>query len=260
MPAPVYSVPSDAHQETIDFLRRLSSMLTGGRNAEMLQEAANIIETLSRRAAATEQLYQETQEENARNLELREVAELASDNLMAENEALKQQSAAEIASQKEQFATELAALRSQLADEQAQLASEKERFADEKERLANELASLTAQLDDAKRQAEIDRNWFAEETLRAQAAAELAQEQHAQTYAELEELRKPPPPETLDDSIAVVPVQSLQLARTQFDYLARGFAGSGDVVSQTICEIGARALDKALAGNVPSRDKTPSVN
>lgn len=240
MPAPVYSLTSDAHQEAVDFLRRLSSMLTGGRNAEMLQEAAGLIETLSRRTAATEQLLGEQQEENARNLELREVAELASDNLMAENESLKHQSAAEadalkgeIASLKEQFAAELAALQ--------------EKSANEKEQLAAEITLLTTQLDDARRQAEIDRNWFAEETLRAQAAAELAQEQHAAVHAELEELRKPPPPETLDDSIAVVPVQSLQLARTQFDYLARGFAGSGDVVSQTICEIGARAIDKALA-------------
>src|SRR6201993_3865825 len=117
MPAPVYSMPSDAHQETIDFLRRLSSMLTGGRNAEMLQEAAGLIETLSRRAAATEQLLAEQQKENARNLELREVAELASDNLIAENDALKQQSAAEVATLrdemaalKQQFAAELAAL------------------------------------------------------------------------------------------------------------------------------------------------------
>ena len=252
MPAPVYSLTSDAHQEAVDFLRRLSSMLTGGRNAEMLQEAAGLIETLSRRTTATEQLLGEQQEENARNLELREVAELASDNLMAENESLKHQSAAEadalkgeIASLKEQFAAELAALQ--------------EKSANEKEQLAAEITLLTTQLDDARRQAEIDRNWFAEETLRAQAAAELAQEQHAAVHAELEELRKPPPPETLDDSIAVVPVESLQLARTQFDYLARGFAGSGDVVSQTICEIGARAIDKALAGGVPSKDKMPFV-
>jgi hypothetical protein len=44
-----------------------------------------------------------------------------------------------------------------------------------------------------------------------------------------------------------VPVQSLQLARAQFDHLAEGFARQGDVVSQTICEIGARTLDRALA-------------
>ena len=249
MPAPVYSLISNAHQETVDFLRRLSSMLTGGRNAEMLQEAAGIIETLSRRVAAAEQLLGEQQEENARNLELREVAELASDNLMAENDALKQQSTAdsaalrgEMASLKQQFATELAALQDRFANEQ-------DRFANEKEQFAAEITRLTTQLGDARQQAEIDRNWFAEETLRAQAAAELAQEQHAAVHAELEELRKPPPPEQFDDSIAVVPVQSLQLARTQFDYLARGFAGSGDLVSQTICEIGARAIDKALAGS-----------
>ena len=240
MPAPVYSLTSDAHQEAVDFLRRLSSMLTGGRNAEMLQEAAGLIETLSHHTAATEQLLGEQQEKNARNLELREVAELASDNLMAENEALKQQSTAEVAALRD----EIASLKEQFA---AELAARQEKSANEKERFAAEVTLLTTQLDDARRQAEIDRNWFAEETLRAQAAAELAQEQHAAVHAELEELRKPPPPETLDDSIAVVPVQSLQLARTQFDYLARGFAGSGDVVSQTICEIGARALDKALA-------------
>lgn len=241
MPAPVYSLPTNAHQEAVDFLRRLSSMLTGGRNAEMLQEAAAMIETLSRRAAAAEQLCQEQQEENARNVELREVAELASDNLIAENTALKEQTAAEIAALKAQFDAERA------------------RFEADKERFAAELTLLTRQLDDARRQAEIDRNWFAEETLRAQAAAELAQEQHAAVLAELEELRKPPPPETLDDSIAVVPVQSLQLARTQFDYLARGFASSGDVVSQTICEIGARALDKALASGTAPRDNSASM-
>lgn len=247
MPSPAYSMPSDARQETVDFLRRLSSMLTGGRNAEMLQEAAGMIETLSRRATAAEQLYSEQQEENARNLELREVAELASDNLMAENEALKAQSAAEAAS----LRNEIASLKQHFASE---LAALHEQFADERERSANEVTALTAQLDDARRQAEIDRNWFAEETLRAQAAAELAQERHAAVYAELEELRKPPPPETIDESIAIVPVQSLQLARTQFDYLARGFAGNGDVVSQTICEIGASALDKALAGGMHAKE------
>ena len=240
-------MPSDAHQEVVDFLRRLSSMLTGGRNAEMLQEAAGMIETLSRRATAAEQLHGEQQEENARNLELREVAELASDNLMAENAALKEQSAAEAAS----LRNEIASLKQHFT---AELAALHEQVADEKERFANEVTALTAQLDDAKRKAEIDRNWFAEETLRAQAAAEVAQERHAAVHAELEELRKPPPPETIDESIAIVPVESLQLARTQFDYLARGFAGNGDVVSQTICEIGARALDKALAGGMPIKE------
>src|SRR6185312_12878121 len=88
-PAPVYSLSTIPHQETIDFLRRLSSMLTGGRNAEMLQQAASLIDTLSQRASSAEQLFHEQQEDHARNLELREVAELASDNLFVEVESLK---------------------------------------------------------------------------------------------------------------------------------------------------------------------------
>lgn len=199
-PAPVYSLStSTPHQETIDFLRRLSSMLTGGRNAEMLQQAAVLIETLSERTASAEQLFREQQEDHARNLELREVAELASDNLLAEVGSLKA-----------------------------------------------EIDGIKGQLEERNRQTDIDRNWFAEETLRAQAQAELAQERLAAVTAELEELRQPPAPEAIDDSIAVVPVESLRIARTQFDYLAKGFASKGDVVSQMMCEIGSRALDKAL--------------
>ncbi len=210
MPAEVFSLPTNAHQETIDFLRRLSSMLTGGRNAEMLLEAANMIETLSRRAATAEQLFAEQQDDHARNLELREVAELASDNLIAEMGSLKTQ-------------------------------------------LDAEIASLKEQLDETRHQAEADRSFFGEEALRLQARVDVTEAQLAQANAELDEYRRPA--ETgIDESIAVVPIASLELARTQFDYLAKGFASSGDVVSQTICEIGASAIDKALDGNVPSKD------
>ncbi len=205
MPAPVMTLPpSSAQQETVDFLRRLSSMLTGGRNAEMLQEAASMIEALGRRAASAEKLFQEQQEDHARNLELREVAELASDNLLSEVASLKV-----------------------------------------------EVESLKAQLEERHQQAETDRNWFAEETLRAQARAEQAEESVAALKTEIEEMRKPQP---IDESIAVVPLKSLQLARTQFDYLAKTFATSGDVVSMTICEIGSRALEAALAGSEPGAD------
>jgi len=203
-PAPVYSLSTSPHQETIDFLRRLSSMLTGGRNAEMLQQSASLIESLSERLGAAEQLLQEQQDDHARNLERRETAELASDNLLAQVESLK-----------------------------------------------TEIDVLRGQLEERGRQADIDRNWFAEQTLHAQAHAERAQEQLIALSAEVEELRKPPPLEAIDESIAVVPVQSLRTARTQFDYLANGFASKGDVVSQMICEIGARALDKALDDGAP---------
>ena len=89
MPATALSLPTDSTSETIDFLRRLASMMSGGRNAEMLQAAAGAIETLSRRATAAEALLHDHQDEHARSLEQREVAELAADNLLAELNALK---------------------------------------------------------------------------------------------------------------------------------------------------------------------------
>jgi seryl-tRNA synthetase len=190
--------------EAVDFLRRLASMLSGGRNAEMLLEAATMLETLSQRATSAEQRWQAQREDNARNLELREAAEVASDNLTAE------------------------------------------------------VNSLKAQLAESEAKAEVERNYFAEESHRLAALADEAKGMVAESNdrllrvnAEIEVLRNPLPV-TIDESIAIVPVEPLQLARTQFGYLAEGFARNGDVVSQTICEIGARAIDKALAGDKPA--------
>ena len=193
--ATVSSVPPNENQEIIDFLRRLASMLTGGRNAEMLLEAAQAIEALAQRALAAERLYEAQQEDHARNLELREVSELASDQLIAE------------------------------------------------------VASLKTRIAESAQQAERERTGFAEATRGLEAGLEVARAQLAQASAELDELREAAT--AIDHSIAIVPVESLQLARTQFDFLAAGFARNGDVISQTICQIGACAIDKALADNVP---------
>ena len=114
MPATVRSLPSNETQETIDFLRRLASMMSGGRNAEMLQAAASAIDTLSRRAAAAEGQLEELQDDHGKNLEQRDVAELASDNLLAELNALK----AHLSQSEAQADTELAALKAELADHQ----------------------------------------------------------------------------------------------------------------------------------------------
>jgi hypothetical protein len=193
--------PNNETNEIIDFLRRLASMLSGGRNAETLSVAATMIEELSGRAASAEQSLREQQEDNARNLELREVAKLASYNLVAE------------------------------------------------------VNSLKAQLAESEAKVETERNYFAEESRRLAALADEARGVVAESNdrllrvnAEIEVLRNPQPV-AIDESIAIVPIESLQLARTQFGYLAQGFAKNGDVVSQTICEIGARAIDKALAGD-----------
>ena len=192
------SLPPNENQEIIDFLQRLASMLSGGRNAEMLQEAASMIEALTRRAIAAEQLNHDQQEDHARNLEQRETAELSSDKLM----------------------TEIAALKAELAE--------------------------------SERRAESERTSFAEEVHRLQAGLKDAETRLGNADAELDELREPVA--GIDNSIAIVPVESLQLARTQFDFLATGFAKNGDVISQTICQIGACAIDKALSGNMPGKD------
>lgn len=186
-------MPPNENQDIIDFLRKLASMLTGGRNAVMLLEAAQAIEAQAERAIAVELLHQERQADHAKNLELREQAQLLSDRLMTEVTALK------------------------------------------------------AQLAESERQAESERTFFAEEVRHLQARLEDANAQLAEANAELDELRKPVT--VIDHSIAIVPVDSLQLARTQFDFLAAGFARNGDVISQTICQIGACAIDKALSGN-----------
>ena len=206
------SPPPADNSEVIDFLRRLSSLMAGGRNAEMLLEAANIIETLNSRLTATEELYHQLQEEHSNNLESHEVTELASDNLIAELDALKAQ------------------------------------HADSQQQAEREITSLRSQIDEHTERAKTDRMAFAEETLRLQAMAAEAEARQASANASLEELRKEA--DTIDHSVAVVPIQPLQLARDQFDFLAKGFARSGDVISLTICEIGAQAIEKALAGNL----------
>ena len=193
MPATLLSLPKGPDLETTDFLRRLAAMMKGGRNSEMLLQAADMIEALSERAASAEQAHQDVREQNERNLELRKVAEAASDRLLADAEAL----------------------RVQLADSAMQAEAEQAR-------LEEEARQLSAKADDA-------------------------QAQLAKATAELGALRN-----SLDSTTAVtVPLETLRLARAQFDFLAEGFARNGDVISLTICEIGGCAIDQALGSRKP---------
>jgi len=261
MPATIRSLPTDETQETIDFLRRLASMMSGGRNAEMLQAAAGAIETLSRRAAAAEALLNDHQDDHAKSLEQREVAELAADNLLAELNALK----AHLAQSESQAEIETAALRGELADQQqhaeaetaslrlqlienqqeaeAEIASLKAQLAD-RGHADDEIAALKAQIEQRDRLAEIDRRVFTEEAERLRAQIQDAANGLTTMSAATEQAFG-----AIDESVAVVPVQGLRLARTQFGYLAKAFEQNGDVISLTMCEIGAQALDKALAGS-----------
>jgi chromosome segregation ATPase len=196
MSATALSLPPNENSEIDDFLRRLASMMSGGKNAEMLLAAAGMIEALTSRAVTAERLCSEQQEQHERNNELREAAEIAADNLHAEIE------------------------------------------------------SLRAQLAETVRQAESDRASFAEKTLRLSAMTEDAEDRFAKANAELEELRTPFA--ELSHTVVAVPINQLRLARAQFDFLADGFAKNGDVISQTICEIGRCAIEQTLAGTAPA--------
>jgi chromosome segregation ATPase len=264
MPATVRSLPSNETQETIDFLRRLASMMSGGRNAEMLQAAAGAIETLSRRAAAAEALVNDHQDEQSKSLEQREVAELAADNLLAELNALKAHLAqsegqtdiemtalkAELADRDAHAEAEIASLRLQLVENQqeaeAVIASLKAQLAERgthAQDARGEIASLKSQIEQRDRLAEIDRRVFTEEAERLRAQIQDAANGLTTMSAATEQAIG-----AIDESVAIVPVQGLRLARTQFGYLAKAFAQNGDVISLTMCEIGAQALDKALTG------------
>jgi DNA repair exonuclease SbcCD ATPase subunit len=186
------SLPPAENSETVDFLRRLASMMSGGKNAEMLLAAAGMIEALTSRAMTAERRHSELQDTHERNNELHEVAELAAEDLKAE------------------------------------------------------IASLKAELAEAAQRAEIDRASFAEKTLCLSAMVEDAENRFAKASAELDELRTPFA--ELSQTVVAVPIDQLRLARTQFDFLADGFAKNGDVISQTICEIGRCAIEQALAG------------
>ena len=261
MPATVRALPSDETQETIDFLRRLASMMSGGRNAEMLQAAAGAIETLSRRAAAAEALVNDHQDEHARSTEQREVAELAADNLLAELNALKAHLSqsedraeievaalkAELADHQQHAEAEIASLRLQLIENQqeseAEIASLRAQLAEKGAHAGDEIAALKAQIEQRDRLAEIDRRVFTEEAERLRAQLQHTGNGLTSMSAATEQAIS-----AIDESVAIVPVQGLRLARTQFGYLAKAFEQNGDVISLTMCEIGAQALDKALAG------------
>ncbi|MCP3470665.1 hypothetical protein NLM33_10075 [Bradyrhizobium sp. CCGUVB1N3] len=131
MSATVVSLPPQTGDETVDFLRRMASMVSG-RNGEMLMRAAATIEALSQRAMSAEQLYRRQLEASTRNAELREVAEVTSDGLLREVEALRAQ---------------LAEITTTNASERAQFEAERARMIKLMQNAEAHVADVTAELD-----------------------------------------------------------------------------------------------------------------
>jgi chromosome segregation ATPase len=190
--------------------------------------------------------------------ELRGTAERASEDSRAEVAALQTKLADSnqmIESERAARTEEMQGLRAVTDDAEARLKTiiaelgELRETARASEEPHPEMAALQAQLAERDRLADTERASHAEEAGHLRGLAEAAEARLKAANAELDELRGSMT--AIDQSIAVVPVNSLELARTQFTFLAEDFAKHGDVISQTICEIGACAIDKALTGSLP---------
>ncbi|MBR0820882.1 hypothetical protein [Bradyrhizobium liaoningense] len=189
MSATVVPLPPTSSSETVDFLRRMASMVSG-RNGEMLLRAASLIESLSQRAMSAERLFHEAQEESKRRAARHEAAELASDAMIGQIETLR---------------TQLTEVTTAATAERIAFNAERTKLLLLMQDAESHIGKLTTEL----------------ETLRASV-------------------------DSFNDTVVSVPIEALRLARTQFDYLSKGFAGRGDVVSQAMSEIGGFAIDQAL--------------
>ncbi|MCK1391335.1 hypothetical protein [Bradyrhizobium sp. 1] len=131
MSATVVPLPPNSSSETVDFLRRMASMVSG-RNGEMLLRAAALIESLSQRAMTAERLYHQAQEDSTRSTELREAAELASDAMVGQIEALR---------------TQLAEVTAAAAAERAAFDSERDKLLGLMQHAESHIGKLTTELD-----------------------------------------------------------------------------------------------------------------
>jgi len=131
MSATVVPLPPKSSSETVDFLRRMASMVSG-RNGEMLLRAAALIESLAQRAMTAERLYHQTQEDSTRHVELREAAELASDAMVSQIEALR---------------TQLAEVTAAAAAERAAFDAERGRLLGLMQHAESHIGKLTGELD-----------------------------------------------------------------------------------------------------------------
>ena len=117
--------PQEDHSDVVDFLRRLADVMSGGQNAGKLLDAAAIIESATGQAVRAEQLWREGQEEAAKNIELRKVAEMAVAQLESDIITLNAQlseSAQQSAADRDSFAEEASRLSALAEDAQAQFA------------------------------------------------------------------------------------------------------------------------------------------
>ena len=110
---------------------------------------------------------------------------------------------------------------------------------------------MRARLAEVVADAASERARFEQERGRLLGLVRDAEAQSAKLNAELKELQTSV--DTFNETMITVPIEMLRLARAQFDFLSVGFASDGDLISQTISEIGGCAIDQALTGRTADK-------
>jgi hypothetical protein len=116
--------------------------------------------------------------------------------------------------------------------------------------MVNQIAELRAQLAEVTSAAAAERAAFDPERSTLLGTMQDADSDIGKRTTELDTLRASV--DAFNETVVSVPIEVLRLARTQFDHLSRGFERKGDVISQTMSEIGGFAIDQALTANKPA--------
>ena len=112
------------------------------------------------------------------------------------------------------------------------------------DQLESRIIALEAELAENMRQSASDRSSFVEESRRLLALVGTSEAALSEVTAELAHLRSSLA--ALGESLVVVPVEPLLAARSQFEFLAGGFAENGDLISQAMCGVGGCMIDRAI--------------
>jgi chromosome segregation ATPase len=116
--------------------------------------------------------------------------------------------------------------------------------------MVSQIAALRAQLAEVTAAAAAERAAFDIERDKLLGLMQHAESHISKLTAELDTLRASV--DSFNETVVTVPIEVLRLARTQFDYLSRGFERKGDVISQAMSEIGGFAIDQALTAKKPA--------
>lgn len=112
------------------------------------------------------------------------------------------------------------------------------------DQLKSRVIALEADLAENERQSASDRSSLVEESRRLSALVGTSEAALSEAIAELAHLRSSLA--ALGESLVVVPVEPLLAARSQFEFLAAGFAENGDLISQAMCGVGGCMIDRAI--------------